>query len=210
MRPDIIAKIAKLLEMLPIDDEPRTVYLLAEVRKVLEREPPRAEELPTLKFYCDWALHSKLDGRAAQRFLAGVRPALTLQETNGHEYQNLEQLLTLRKFREELSAFLRMNGIDPSLCEDDGNWEMLLRSYSHVVQDSDLVVAGNLPASGPNNLSVRSVTIRSAGDHALSPRYPFPMEWYIRYADGRSGRLTLSGLGFLGARMVLTTPNRLN
>jgi hypothetical protein len=203
MKPDIIGKIAKLLEVLPIDDEPRTVYLLAEIRKVLDHEPSLEDELPTLRFYCNWALHTKLEGRAAQRFIAEVSPALMLGETNAKEYQSLEQLLTLQSFREELAAFLRRHSIDSSLCDNGDNWEILLRSYSRVVQDSELVVTGNMQASGPRNLSVQSVTIRPASALSLSPRFPYPMDWFVQYADGRRGTLTLGCLGFFGARMVL-------
>jgi len=51
-----------------IKTEPQAVYLLTEARKLIECDQSK-DQYPDLKFHCDWALHSKLDGRAAQEIL---------------------------------------------------------------------------------------------------------------------------------------------
>jgi hypothetical protein len=43
--------------------EPRVVYLLVQARKLLEMM--NDSDFETLKFYCDWVLHVKLDRKGA-------------------------------------------------------------------------------------------------------------------------------------------------
>ena len=45
-----------------MDDECKVVYLLAEVRKLLDPVPP-AQRPPALNLYCHWALHLDLHGK---------------------------------------------------------------------------------------------------------------------------------------------------
>src|SRR5213594_2479644 len=58
MTKDIISKIRKHLEN-PVDTECAVVYLLAEVRKVIDDEKPRPWPL-ALWLHCNWALHVDL------------------------------------------------------------------------------------------------------------------------------------------------------
>ncbi len=60
MKNEIAKKIAVQLDHLPLSDEPRVTYFLAEVRKIFEHEGSLAASLPTLEFYCNWALHTRL------------------------------------------------------------------------------------------------------------------------------------------------------
>jgi hypothetical protein len=204
MKPDIIGKIAQLLETLPINDEPRAAYLLLEIRKVFEHEPHLQQALPTLQFYCNWALHTKLDRGPTQQFLRAVNPILSMHGIyTEDESRVLNKLLTLESFREELTTFLGVNSIPTSLCTDDGNWSQFLAVYSRIAQDAELMLADDMPPSGPLNLAVQSVTIRPVNPLSLVPAWPYPMEWFVQYADGRRARLALSGHGLLGARIIL-------
>lgn len=64
MKEDIISqKIRRELNNLPIDTEPRAMYLMIEIRKVLEHDKIKDS---ILGFYCDWIAHTKLDRRQAQ------------------------------------------------------------------------------------------------------------------------------------------------
>jgi hypothetical protein len=46
-----------------IDNEPAVVYLLVELRKLLELDG-RKQEFPLLNFYGNWVVHTRLDGSA--------------------------------------------------------------------------------------------------------------------------------------------------
>lgn len=64
---DIIGKMTRELDG-GIETEAQVVYLLAGVRKLIERDKAK-EQYPDLKFHCDWALHSSLEGTAAKEVL---------------------------------------------------------------------------------------------------------------------------------------------
>jgi hypothetical protein len=64
---DIISKLTRELDA-GIETEVQAVYLLAVSRKIIERDNIGGQ-YPDLKFHCDWALHSKLTGPAAQGVL---------------------------------------------------------------------------------------------------------------------------------------------
>jgi hypothetical protein len=64
MKPDIIAKLAKELKE-PVSSEPQVVYLMVELRKLIELNGDSAN-YPALKFHCDWIAHPILQGQAAQ------------------------------------------------------------------------------------------------------------------------------------------------
>lgn len=57
---DIISKLTRELDT-GITSEVQVVYLLAGVRKLIERDGVR-EQFSDLNFHCDWTLHSKLEG----------------------------------------------------------------------------------------------------------------------------------------------------
>src|ERR1700683_3440087 len=102
MTDEIIRKLQTFLGT-PIEDEYKVVYLLTQTRKVFERDAHLEQHLPTLQFYCNWALHTKLDRRATvQEFLAKVDPILTLEGNHDQKTKDeLDRLFTLRHFRDE-------------------------------------------------------------------------------------------------------------
>ena len=65
MKEDILSqKIRRELANLPIDTEPRVMYLLIEIRKVLEHDNIKNT---LLVFYGDWVVHTKLDRKFANK-----------------------------------------------------------------------------------------------------------------------------------------------
>jgi len=65
MKEDILSqKIRRELTSLPIDTEPRVMYLLIEIRKILEHDNTKNT---ILGFYGDWVVHTKLDRKFANK-----------------------------------------------------------------------------------------------------------------------------------------------
>jgi hypothetical protein len=214
MMNDIQEKLRQLLAGGPFNDEPRVTYLLVECRKLLERgrmQNTALPNLPTLNFYCNWALHIQLDQTGAQRFLKAVNEILTLCGNHTSVQQQVfDHLLTLEAFRQELRSLLDSFGADLAICDDPERWRRFLHGYARVVEDADLVlnVASPMAPAGPLNLVVKTVTIHSiAGDVLVDPaERVYPMVWQIDYADGRIGRLTLSQFGLVGAAIEIYSP----
>src|SRR5579871_731431 len=160
MKNDIELKLRRKLANNLIDDESDVVYLLVQCRKLLEHDPVLKRTLPTSEFYCNWGLHIQLSRSSTQRFLAAVNPVLTIEGVFSHqEHEALNALLTLDAFRSELGSLLTSFGADRTVCTDEGRWMSFLHLYSHVVQDSVLVLEKAASASGPLRLAVKEVTI---------------------------------------------------
>src|ERR1017187_6979229 len=107
--PHIVGKMEVLLSH-GITTEAQVVYLMAAVRKLLEQRQPDENELVTfdyLKFHCDWTLHSKLDGRMAQKILR-LFDAANLELKAGGELHNLpDDLNTQIQFISKMTYFER-------------------------------------------------------------------------------------------------------
>ena len=59
----IIEKLHNELK-LPLKRESQVLYLMAEIRKYLEHEKENGtNDFPELEFFCNWALHTKIDRR---------------------------------------------------------------------------------------------------------------------------------------------------
>jgi hypothetical protein len=203
MKNEIVAKLSARMKRLPIAEEEGVVYVLTEVRKIFEHDHSQHGSFPTLSFYCNWALHTSLD-RSAQDFLNDVMPILTINGNHTEaRHKVFDGLLTLRAFRDELARFFASNGIADTLCTNGDYWSRFLDASSRVVEHSTLALKGNGAPSGPLNLAVESITIKAVPHLTFAENRPYPMEWLLRYKDGRTGTLSLSKYGLAGAAVIL-------
>ena len=121
--------------------EKDVVYALVEIRKVLEHDA-EAERLWTLRFFCDWAVHTTLDRGGAQKILT------FLDERLGHfnpaSPENVDpdglvhKILSFDLFREHLLEFLTTNDLRAMWAEDDFVWKKFLVLYGEIVRDTPL------------------------------------------------------------------------
>jgi hypothetical protein len=206
---EIEEKLRRLLHKDQITDESKVTYLLVECRKLLEHDKSLKAMLPTLEFYCNWALHIQLSRAGAQAILGKINPILTMQGAfDQTKHDALHVLLTLEAFRVELRTLLERVGANLSICDDQGRWMGFVKLYSHVVENSELTFEKIPSASGPVGLSVKRVTIRplSSADLDGGVARVYPMIWMIEYEDGQVGQFELSDLGLLGATLTLFDP----
>lgn len=121
MQNDILKKIQKMLAG-PLDREADVVYLLAETRKYLDVSQETGYS--KLRLFCNWVVHSELEGRPAQRIVADVDSFLQkafAMECTGSDMQALENILNLNDCRSQLKAFLLDHDLPDTVCEDK-NW----------------------------------------------------------------------------------------
>jgi hypothetical protein len=209
MQIDIQEKLRQLLTDKLIDDEMKVAYLLVECRKLLEHDQTLEDNSPTLEFYLNWGLHTQLSRAGARAFLTKVNPLLVFNGVfDNNQHHALNALLTLDAFRLELRSLLASFNADLALCDDPARWTTFVHLYSHLVQDSELLLEQVPQPSGPLLLAVKKVTISPVvGDPLADPSVRvYPMTWFIEYADGRAGRLELSQHGLAGARVTLLGP----
>ena len=213
---EIIRKLNERLTRLPITEEETAVYVLTQARKLLEIDLAQRKEAArrlgqplapsayqTLGFYCNWAVHISLDKTPAQEFMNKVMSILTLSASHTEaKHRELDGLLTMQSFRDELRRLLVANHIHDAICTEENNWGRFLDAYSRVVHDTKLILRSNPTPIGPLNLAVETVTVESVPGAGFAPNRPFPMNWMIAYADGRNARLEFSQHGLLGATIT--------
>lgn len=132
MANDIVGKI-KLFLREPIDSECKVVYLLAQVRKLLERDDPD-HKMADLWMLCHWAIHMDLERPGTTRvfldrvdrwvmekipYLTPRGPAAPEEDFDlRKEFDLYKDFLDLRTFKDQLRKFLEARELPTTLCDD--------------------------------------------------------------------------------------------
>jgi hypothetical protein len=174
-----------------IETEAQASYVVSEVRKLLEQQQLK-RQYEYLTFHCDWAVHSKLEGRTTQKILK-LFDAANIQLRNGsklhdlppHERNEIDRISKMTYFERELSDFLHANGL-PTLDEtrEDG-WVRFLHLYSRVVSDCPLVMT-----TKNQSATITHVTLSvQVADRIFENEVWFKVDWKISDRNGRTGTL---------------------
>jgi hypothetical protein len=185
MEKAIILKLRDLLAS-GIDSECKSVYLLAETRKLLDSYP--ADNAPFgLKLYCHWALHIDLTKPGTtEAFLQQVDAFIESRQDRrkmdlGAENRAFRQLL-LDSFREQLREFLVAYNLPTELCDKDDQWQVFLKHYSGVVEDGTL----SCKSKEQRLKHVSEVVFGKARRSLAEANLPFYPSWRIVLLNGKS------------------------
>jgi len=123
--------------------EARVVYILVETRKLLELHD-ELDKYPTLRFFCDWALHSKLShSRTTQPILRIFDEAYPLICSSQVLPPNLEReiadTINLIQFKDEFATVLATYNLPNAIVTN--RWPTFLHSYTAVIEDCPLTMA---------------------------------------------------------------------
>lgn len=186
----IIAKLEALLSK-GITTEADALYLMVEVRKLLEQQQAK-KQYEYLTFHCDWALHASLEGTTAQKILKlfdaaniHLKTGLELHDLPGSLKLEIDRISKMRYFEEQLENFLTANHL-PALerTRSDG-WIHFLHLYAKIVEDCPLVMTTK------NQLaSIATVTLKM--ELAKEPKENemwFMVRWIIQDKAGKSGEI---------------------
>jgi hypothetical protein len=128
MKEDILqTKIRSELENLPINTEARVLYLLVEIRKVLEHDNVHNS---VLRFYGDWVVHTKLDKAFSQRIYDELQSEDSRDGTN---------ILNFERLKRELKEFLEHYQLPTALVEIDDLWTPFREKLIDILVDVPLV-----------------------------------------------------------------------
>lgn len=207
MTKDIVGKLKSHLSS-PIDDEPKVVYLLAEVRKLLERDDPTHSN-QALWMYCHWALHVDLSSpKATMDFLRRVDRWITntvayLTPSGPWEFFEEDHLcrdfIFLTTFRQQLRGFLKRYGLPLSLCDLDAQWYAFLAAYGGVIEDGALSA---VPDKKNELGAVKEVTFTKGENLTVEHHVAFVIQWSIALNDGRTIRTSLQTVPAGGGNMI--------
>jgi hypothetical protein len=184
----IVEKLSKLLSN-PIETECQVVYLLCEVRKLLD-EPPR--RLFTLSLHCHWALHVNLSHTPTtgnflakvDDFVSNILGSHSRDETEQASWEKraeemFQYFVSLSTLRKELREFLMSYTLPTSLCDDDIFWFKFVTAYGGVIED------GYLRCEDKDRLkTIDMVTFSKGKPTTDSADVPFSMNWEILLKNG--------------------------
>jgi hypothetical protein len=124
-----------------IKTESQAVYLLVEVRKLLDKKAAANDRYALLRLYCNWVVHVELTNTLAKQI---VRTADSLYKklVSGidAETSNLTRIFSLDMFREELGEFLEAN----KLTRFSGSeWIAFSSCVLNVIEDCPLLCKGD-------------------------------------------------------------------
>lgn len=183
MQDHIVAKLTAEMSQ-PIGSERQVVYILVELRKLLELMGT-LDKYQTLKLCCDWAVHPKLDRQAAQRIakLFDEYEAKNRQERIGVQQADMPELsgfLQHDLFRNEMAAACEANQIPAAPVLDDDWWRSFLVHYTEVVKDCPI------EARAENTKYVARVTAQAVTEGltaAIMPTRQFGILWTWYFKD---------------------------
>src|SRR5271163_3056643 len=95
-----------------ITTEAQVVYILTEIRKLLERSNEKTNYF-ALEFYCSFALHTKMSKAGAKRILERfdkAHPFLVRKEEIPRDLEReIDETIHLKTFERQLKQFLKTN-----------------------------------------------------------------------------------------------------
>lgn len=174
MEDQIVTKIRRELER-GIATESQAVYLLVEIRKLLDR---KRWDYPTLRLCCSWAVHVELSKHQAQKIVKKVDELYTKMASGQLEEADrleLRSFFTLERFRVELDEVLTRNNVRVF---DGDEWGRFLACYLKVIEDCPLICR----AAGP--FVDRVELIKEIADGTTASPNGDPAIWWALYKNG--------------------------
>jgi hypothetical protein len=142
-RHSIVYKLDQELHNFPIRRESQVVYLLAEIRKLIEHERETDPECyDILELFCNWALHISISRKSnADRirlFLRSfdMRDGMEVVDHLNSAFYN--EIMHLEAFRRELEKFLHDHQLPCDIVHCYKTWSGLIYLYTSVVAEVPL------------------------------------------------------------------------
>jgi hypothetical protein len=146
MQSEIVRKLNAEMA-LDIESERQVVYILAEIRKLIELAKFAKHEWLSVRFVCDWVLHTNLERNGwAKELLAHVDAVVasgqSLNSLKEEQERFLQENFTLEAARVSLMTLLRDQKVRPRVFGDVYQWKKFMKHFSGVVADCPLILTG--------------------------------------------------------------------
>ncbi len=200
MRDSIVEKLRVVLSG-EVNDECKVTYVLAEVRKLLDKFPPDPAPF-ALKLYCHWALHVDLTHPGTTKhFLERVEKfvdSVFAGSTNVvYEHQMFREFIFWDTFKEQLTRFLKAYDLPTGVCENDSRWHEFLKNYAGVIEDGSLSCNSGIALK-----SVQEVVFTKGRARENDSYIPFDLSWNIVLTDGRTMTVDVSAAPLADGKMI--------
>jgi len=143
MEEQILRKIRGELER-GIKSECQVVYLLVEIRKLMDKSNVPRHSYESLRLYCDWVVHVDIDRNAVAKRIVRTADDIFAKLIRGsladHETSVLKRVFSLDVFREELGQFLEENRMRRF---SGSEWNAFAACFLNVIEDCPLLCKGD-------------------------------------------------------------------
>ncbi len=148
MKSEILEKLDTFLSThIPFKEECEAVYLMVELRKLMDREEEgkkkrkRTEEgpFPLIRCYSDWAVHTAKDYITPS--IANVMNRINeLLSTKGTPYPKNDNIdfLFLPELREEMKHLFSEYHLTTTLCSDEDTWKHFISVFVQILADQPM------------------------------------------------------------------------
>ena len=155
----IVEKLQPLLEK-GIETEIEVVYLLVELRKLLEHDNKK-DVYPVLHFYCNWVAHTKLSlspiADEIVRLFDDMVADTVNAELNQERCQKMNDVVNIRVLLTELNTYLEGLVLPTTVCTSADDWREFRKRLGSVIQDCPLLL--NARIKGNPTRFVESVLV---------------------------------------------------
>ena len=169
MEDSIIDKLKKFLaDHDPIIEECHVVYLIVEIRKLLDRMEGSTGRFQILRFYCDWALHTEKNRRID--VIASIVQGIEDTILRGHKFSNglflpsgdsHIKFIYKEELQKNMNDFFLEHRLPVSIFAKE-KWERFVFTLIQVLIDQPIILNGEQivsmcfrPAVQAANLEVR-------------------------------------------------------
>src|ERR1700676_2242347 len=185
---DIVKKLKAHLAK-GITTEADALYLLTEVRKLLEQEQLK-RAFHYLTFHCDWTVHSKLEGPGAQAVLKHfgeanihLRAGAELKDLPADLRNEIDRLSKLTYFKRELSQLLKDKGLPDLSASRPDAWSHFFHLYAKIIEDCPLVVTAKNAGA-----TIEMVTVHfELAKEQIEGEMLYKITWTVSDKNGQSG-----------------------
>jgi hypothetical protein len=191
----MLVKLRRLLSS-AFTEECQIVYFLVELRKALELRGLLGN-YTALKFYCDWAMHTRLDRAGAEEFLKRLDAVESANSfgifgDGGPKISVAMDFLKQDLFRRDLCEALGVLDLETEVCTANNLWVAFLDLYASVVADCPLAIKNDSTKTKYVQEAVAS-KVSSPLPHYLEidesdPAFAFAVEWRIKLKRPRLGQ----------------------
>ena len=141
MKDKILKNISKELKS-RIDTKAKAMYLLVEIRKILELSNYKGD---ILYIFCNWVLHSKLDYPKTKKYFSGKFDPYIDNKTSSKDVgenilSNHHDFFILKDLKNGLDDFFTQNNLQNNLTNSPGVWVNFVRILLEILKECPIII----------------------------------------------------------------------
>jgi hypothetical protein len=176
MKDELIRKIQHVLDR-RITNEKQVVYLLVEVRKLMDRDQYKD---PILRTFSNWIVHTSLENKAeGSTFILAEFDHFVTEIYEHKRTSNQMTHISLGAFREALTRFCGHFGLAAKFLTNLAEWKRFSSLYCSIVSECPIVFT----ASTMKLKYIKQVELTRISPGVLVKEWPM-VHWRLTFHDG--------------------------